>query len=68
MDPGPGSGGGPLFVGSDAAAATSVSLDQETAWKLFSKGLTTEEARSRIGIDGDTRLGQRALSALAVMA
>jgi hypothetical protein len=45
-----------------------VSLSQETAWKLFSKGLSAEQARRSIRIDGDVRLGQPMLRALAIIA
>src|SRR3954463_4498353 len=37
-----------LFVGSHQAASTTITLDQDTAWKLFSKGLDRDSARSRI--------------------
>jgi hypothetical protein len=43
-------------------------LDQETAWKLFSKSLSAERAARDIRIEGDLRLGQPILGALAVMA
>jgi uncharacterized protein (TIGR03083 family) len=62
------SGGWQLLVGSDPTAATRVSLDQESAWKLFSKGLSPKEARQRIRIEGDLALGQPVLGSLAVMA
>jgi hypothetical protein len=45
-----------------------ISLDQETAWKLFSKGLPGDRARARIRIEGDHRLGEPVFSSLAVMA
>jgi hypothetical protein len=45
-----------------------VSLDQETAWKLFSKGLGPEQARRRVVIEGELRLGRPVLGTLAVMA
>jgi uncharacterized protein (TIGR03083 family) len=61
-------GGWQLFVGSDPGAAARVSLDQEAAWKLFSKGFSPEEARQRIRIEGDLALGQPVLGSLAVMA
>jgi uncharacterized protein (TIGR03083 family) len=61
-------GGWRLFVGSDPGSAARVSLDQGAAWKLFSKGLSPDEARRSIRIDGDSRLGQPALGTLAVMA
>jgi uncharacterized protein (TIGR03083 family) len=63
-----GSEGWQLFVGVDPASATQVTLPQDVAWKLFSKGLTPEEARRRIRIDGDQRLGEPVLGTLAVMA
>jgi uncharacterized protein (TIGR03083 family) len=57
-----------LFAGSDSSADTRVSLSQDTAWKLFSKGLSPEQARRTIHMDGDLRLGQPLLGALAIMA
>lgn len=57
-----------LYVGSDARAAARVNLDQEAAWKLFSKGLSPQEAQQRIRIEGDLALGQPVLGSLAVMA
>ena len=63
-----GSPGWTLFVGSGADPDAAVSLDQETAWKLFSKGLDQNAARRRIQIAGDRRLGQPVLAALAIMA
>jgi hypothetical protein len=45
-----------------------VSLDQDAAWKLFSKSLSPETARQRVRIEGDRRLGEPMLGALAVMA
>ena len=57
-----------LFAGSDGSAGTRVSLSQDTAWKLFSKGLSPEQARRSISMDGDLRLGQPMLAALAIMA
>jgi uncharacterized protein (TIGR03083 family) len=57
-----------LFTGRDDHPATRVSLDQETAWKLFSKGLSPEGARRSVRIEGDSRLGEPVFGALAVMA
>ena len=57
-----------LFAGSDSSAATRVMLAQDAAWKLFSKGLSLEQARQSIRIEGDPRLGQPLLGALAIMA
>jgi hypothetical protein len=63
-----GRGGWNLFTGSGALAATRVSLDQETAWKLFSKGLSAEQAARDIRIEGDMNLGRPVIGTLAVMA
>jgi hypothetical protein len=57
-----------LMAGDDPGAGARVSLDQETAWKLFSKGLSPEQASRRIIIAGDARLGRPVLGTLAVMA
>ena len=57
-----------LFVGTGASPAAKVNLDQEIAWKLFSKGLSPAEAARRITIEGDLSLGQPMLGSLAVMA
>ncbi len=57
-----------LLRGRDPQARARVSLDQETAWKLFSKGLSSEQASRRIVIEGDPSLGRPLLGTLAVMA
>jgi uncharacterized protein (TIGR03083 family) len=57
-----------LFSGSSPEPTTRVTLDQETAWKLFSKGLTPEQARREIRTEGDAALGRPLLGALAIMA
>ena len=43
-------------------------MDQDTAWRLFSKGLSPERARLDIRLEGDRSLGEPMLRALAVMA
>jgi uncharacterized protein (TIGR03083 family) len=63
-----GAAGWRLFAGGEAAPATAVSLDQEAAWKLFSRGLDQESARRSVRIEGDPRLGEPVLGTLAVMA
>ena len=57
-----------LFTGRDDHPAARVSLDQENAWRLFSKGLSPEAARQSVGIEGDPRLGEPVFGALAIMA
>ena len=45
-----------------------VTIDPQTAWKLFSKGMLPVEARSIVSIEGDEELGAVALTMLSVMA
>jgi uncharacterized protein (TIGR03083 family) len=47
---------------------TEITITQEVAWKLFTKGLTAEEAAGSVRIEGDTALGEPMLAAVAVMA
>jgi uncharacterized protein (TIGR03083 family) len=57
-----------LFTGAGDGPAAQVRLDQDAAWKLFSKGLSPEQARRSIRIEGDPILGRPVLGSLAVMA
>jgi uncharacterized protein (TIGR03083 family) len=57
-----------LFTGGDGPPTARVGLDQGAAWKLFSKGISPDAARRIIRIEGDRRLGEPLLGALAVMA
>ena len=57
-----------LYTGADASPTTTLRLDQDSAWKLLSKGLSRDAVRARIRIDGDLRLGEPIFSALAIMA
>ncbi|MEO5582484.1 MAG: maleylpyruvate isomerase N-terminal domain-containing protein [Saprospiraceae bacterium] len=45
-----------------------VVLDPETAWKLFSKGMTIQDARKKIKIYGELELGLTVLQMISVMA
>jgi len=63
-----GATGWELFNGSGNDPDAVVKLDQETAWKLLSKGLDQGAARTRIRIEGDPHLGEPMLGSLAVMA
>ena len=57
-----------LLAGRHPAPDTTVTMSDDTAWRLFSKGLGRDAARARVRIDGDQALGEVALGALAVMA
>lgn len=45
-----------------------VTIDPDTAWRLFSKGIKPEEALSKVQITGDQALGRVALGMVSVMA
>jgi len=57
-----------LFAGRAPEAVSQVSLDQDIAWRLFSKGITPEQARARIEMKGDVELGKRILEMVSIMA
>jgi uncharacterized protein (TIGR03083 family) len=57
-----------LYTDESDGADCEVRMDQDAAWRLLTKGLSREEAESRIEITGDGRLGKPILGMLAVMA
>lgn len=61
-------GGWRLYAGAAPGPGATVTLTDDTAWRLFSKGLRPEAARARVVIDGDDALGSVVLQTLAVMA
>ena len=56
-----------LYTGVDSDAAASVTLDQEEAWRLFTKGITPEAARAWAVIGGDAGLGEKVLEAVGIL-
>jgi uncharacterized protein (TIGR03083 family) len=57
-----------LWQGMAPDPAATVRLSDDSAWRLFSKGLSPETARARTRLEGDHALGVVALGALGVMA
>jgi len=57
-----------LYAGCGDHAACEIQLDQDTAWRLLTKGLTRETAATRVTISGQQTLGEPLLGMLAVMA
>ena len=49
-------------------AHASVSLEQETAWRLFTKGISKDDALLRVTISGDSSLGAIALNTVSIIA
>jgi uncharacterized protein (TIGR03083 family) len=57
-----------LYAGAAAGPVATVTMTDDNAWRLFSKGLKGDAARGRVTVAGDQTLGDVALSALAVLA
>lgn len=45
-----------------------VTIDPDTAWKLFSKSWKSEQVIEKVNIEGDQKLGEQVLKMVAVMA
>ena len=52
----------------EMSAISTLYIDPDTAWKLFSKGITPSQAIHKIKISGDQKLGEVALQMVSVMA
>jgi len=65
-------GGWRLYRGFDEvateAATTVVRLDQDAAWRLFTKGLNRRSAEERVAVEGDRRLAEPLLDTVSVIA
>ena len=57
-----------LTASSNNPIAAHVSIDPDTAWKLFSKGITPQQAYTQTTIVGNETLAKTALGLVAVMA
>lgn len=57
-----------LYAGKAETAAAEVQFSDDTAWRLFSKGLDQAELLRRIEIDGDAALGTKIADLVAIMA
>jgi uncharacterized protein (TIGR03083 family) len=57
-----------LFIDVDRHPTAEVVIDQETAWRLFTKGASREEAVKKAAITGDRKLALKALEMVSVIA
>jgi uncharacterized protein (TIGR03083 family) len=57
-----------LYVDAPGEADAAVEIDQEPAWRLFTKGMTPADARKQAKIAGDDRLANRVLEMVSVIA
>ncbi len=56
-----------LYTDTDLAATTTFSVDSDTAWRLFTKGLEAETVRQRADIEGDKTLAEVLLQTVAII-
>lgn len=56
-----------LTAGLDATPAATVAIPADIAWRVFTKGLASEEAARRITVTGDAALAAPALRAVAIV-
>ncbi len=57
-----------LYEAVQAPPAATVTLDQETAWRLFTKGIQPATAHARATVVGDAALAEVLLTAVAILA
>jgi uncharacterized protein (TIGR03083 family) len=57
-----------LYQGVTSAPQATVELDQDTAWRVFTKGLSPAEAEQRTMFQGDRSLGLRVLDTVSIIA
>ncbi len=52
----------------DVLPSATVTIDQETCWKLFTKGINKEDVRQKVSVEGDTVLGEKVLDTVSIIA
>lgn len=57
-----------LLIGHDTQANTNIKLDQNIAWRLFTKAVHKETAKKSIKISGDIDLGEKFFNVVSIMA
>ncbi len=57
-----------LYAGSDPRAGATVRMEQDTAWRIFSKGMDLSTAQERTQITGNVAWGAPILTMVAIMA
>ena len=57
-----------LFSGHDPQASCYVQIEQNLAWRLFTKGVTRKEARQHVQITGNMAFGEQVLVMVSIMA
>ena len=62
------SNGWSLYKAVELQPTSVVTMDQETCWRLFTKGIDKERARVNVRIEGDEELGEKVLETISIIA
>lgn len=57
-----------LYADTDIEATTSLTMPEDTAWRLFTKGIDSASAKSQSHITGNRELGEKLLNTVAIIA
>jgi uncharacterized protein (TIGR03083 family) len=57
-----------LFDSCPAVPEATIRMDGDTAWRLFTKGISKEQALARARIGGDAELGEKVLDTVSIIA
>jgi hypothetical protein len=57
-----------LYIDAAGEADAAAEIDQEPAWRLFTRGMTSTDARKQAKLAGNERLAQRVLEMVSVIA
>jgi hypothetical protein len=57
-----------LVAHASGTAASRITIPEELAWRLFTKGIDAQTVRSQVKMEGDSRLAERALQLTAIVA
>ena len=57
-----------LLTDVDSTPAATLTIDADTAWRLFTKSITREEAQTRCTLEGDAALAEKGLDTVSIIA
>lgn len=57
-----------LLAGTELSPSAGITIDQDAAWRLLTRGLGPADARRLVRLEGDVRLAETVLDAVAIIA
>lgn len=57
-----------LYAATDRQPTTTVTLDEESTWRLLTRGIDPQTAKARLLVQGDEQLGTHFLNAVSIIA